>query len=111
MERVKSVDAWIDELSPYETQLLKRNANNHGITMAWLLQQNLPGIEIPSFNGSPLKQVEFVIKFKEILHNHVYLNNSQKLHYLQQHVSGIAKRAILGFSNDKRGYILSLKRL
>ena len=79
--------------------------------MAGLLQQNSPRIEIPTFNGSPLKWVEFVNKFKEIVYNHVYLNNSQKLHYLQQHVSGIAKRAILGFSNDERGYILSLKRL
>ena len=41
--------------------------------MAGLLQQNLPRIEIPTFNGSPLKWVEFVIKFKEIVHNHVYL--------------------------------------
>ena len=79
--------------------------------MAWLLRQNLPRTEISTFNGSPLKWVEFVIIFKEIGHNDVYLKNSQKLHYLQQHVSGIAKRAILGFSNDERGYILSLKRL
>ena len=45
--------------------------------------------------------MEFMIKFKEIVYNHAYLNYSQKLHYLQQHVLGIAKR----------GYILSLKRL
>ena len=51
-----------------------------------------------------------MIKYKEIVHNHVSLNNSQKLHYLQQHVSGIAKRAILDFSNDERGYILFLNR-
>ena len=60
---------------------------------------------------SPLKWVEFVIKLKEIVHNQVYLNNSQKLHYLQHHFLGIAKRAILDFSNDERGYIISLKRL
>ena len=78
--------------------------------MTWLLQQNLQRIEIPTFNGSPLKWAEFVIKSKKILHDHVYLNKSQKLHYLQQHVSGIAKRAILGFFNDEREYILSLKR-
>ena len=111
MERMKSVDDWIDELRPYETQNLSRNATNQDITMAWILQQNLPRMEIPTFNRSPLQWVEFVIKFKEIMHNHVYLNNSQKLHYLKQHVSGLAKRAILGFSNDERGYILSLKRL
>ena len=111
MGRVKSVDAWIDELSPYETQILSRNTTNQDITMAWLLQQNVPHIEMPTFNGSPIKWVEFVIKFKEIVHNHVYLNNTEGLHYLQQHNSGIAKRAILGFLKDKRGYILPLKRL
>ena len=109
--RNKSIDSWIDELNPYETELIDKNTTNQDITMAWLLQQNLPRIEIPIFNGSPLKWVEFVIKFKEIVHNHVYLSNTQKLHYLQQHVSGIAKRAILGFANDERGYVLSLKRL
>ena len=38
--------------------------------MAWLLQQNLPRIEMPTFNQSPLKWVEFVTKFKELLYNH-----------------------------------------
>ena len=79
--------------------------------MTWLLKQNLSRIEIPTFNGSPSKWVEFLIKFKKILVNSVYLSNSQKLHYLQQHVPGIAKRAILGFSNDERRCIPSLKRL
>ena len=64
-----------------------------------------PHIEIPAFKRPSLKWVEFVIKFKEILQSHVYLNNSQKLHYLQQHASGIAKKAILGFFNDERRYI------
>ena len=50
-------------------------------------------------------------KFKDIVHNQSYLNNSQKLHYLQQHVTGEARRAIHGLSTDKRGYVLSLKRL
>ena len=45
------------------------------------------------------------------MHNYVYLNNSQKLHYLQQHVSEIVKRAMLGFFSGERRYILSLKRL
>ena len=64
MERMKSVDDWIDELRPYETQNLSRNATNQDITMAWILQQNLLLIEIPAFNRSPLQWVEFVIKFK-----------------------------------------------
>ena len=63
MERVKSGDAWINELSPYETQNLRRNTTNLDITMAWMLQQNLPRTEIPTF------------KFKDV-HNHLYLNRN-----------------------------------
>ena len=33
------------------------------------------------------------------------------MHYLQQHVTDEARRAIHGLSTDKRGYVLSLKRL
>ena len=46
MERVKSVDAWINE-----TQNLSRNTINQDITMAWLLQQNVLYIEISNFKG------------------------------------------------------------
>ena len=61
MERVKSVDAWISKLSPYEIQNLSRNTTNQYIIIAWLLQQHLPRIEIRTFNRSPLKWVELVI--------------------------------------------------
>ena len=108
MERVKSVDTWIDELSPYETQNLNRTTSIQDITIAW---QKLPCIEIPTFNGSSLKWVKFVIKFKEIVHNDVHLKSLQKLHYLQQNILGIAKRTMLGFSNEEWRYIPSLKRL
>ena len=55
--------------------------------------------------------MEFVTKFKDIIHDQSYPNNSQKLHYLQQHVTGEARRAIHRLSTDKRGYVLSVKRL
>ena len=55
--------------------------------------------------------LEFVPKFKDLFHDQSYLNNSQKLHYLQQHATGEARREIHGLSTDKRGYVLSLKRL
>ena len=55
--------------------------------------------------------MEFLTKFKDIAYDKSYLNNSQKLHYLQQHVTGEARHAIHAMSTNKRGYILSLKRL
>ena len=66
---------------------------------------------IPLFNGSPFTWVEFITKFKDIVHDQSYLNNLQKLCYLQHHVTGEARQAIHGLSTDKRRYVLSLKRL
>ena len=47
----KSVDSWIDELDPCETDNLNIIATSQDLTMAWLLQQDLPRIQIPLFNG------------------------------------------------------------
>ena len=41
-------------------------------------------------------------KFKDIFRDQSYLNNLQKWRYLQQHVTGKAKRSIHGLSTDKR---------
>ena len=78
----KSVDSWIDKLDPCETSNLNTIVASQDLTMAWLMQQNLPSIQKPLFNGSPFTWVEFVTKFKDIAHDQSYLNNSQKLHYL-----------------------------
>ena len=59
----------------------------------------------------PLKWVEFVIKFKELVHGQVYLAVNQRFIFLMQHVEGETKRAIQVFSTNKNGYILALKRL
>ena len=107
----KSVDSWIDKLDPCETSNLNTIVASQDLTMAWLMQQNLPSIQKPLFNGSPFTWVEFVTKFKDIVHDQSYLNNSQKLHYLQQHVTGEVRCAIHGLPTDKRGYNLFLKRL
>ena len=38
----KLVEPWIDELDPCETSNLNTIATSQDLTMAWLLQQNLP---------------------------------------------------------------------
>ena len=81
------------------------------IPMMWLVQQSLPKMEVPKFNGNPMKWVEFVIKFRELIHDQVYLTVNQRFIFLMQHVEGEAKRAIQVFSSNKNGYILVLKRL
>ena len=79
--------------------------------MTWLLQQNLPRIQVPVFDGSPTKWLEFVMKFKNLVQDLQFLTNIQRMTYLLQHLEGEAKRAVQCFSNDKVGYIMALKRL
>ena len=101
LDQDKTVDSWIDELDSCETSNLNTIVPSQDLKMAWLLQQNLPCIQIPLFNGSPFKSVEFVTNVKDIVHDQGYLNNSQKLHYLQQRVTGDSRRATHGLSTNK----------
>ena len=99
-----------------ETQINQTpNPTTHGIapdvTMAWLVQQSLPRATIPTFDGSPLLWVEFITKFRDLVHMQRYLNDTQRSMYLLDHLAGEAKRAVKGYANDSRGYVTSLKRL
>ena len=77
--------------------------------MAWLVQQNLPRTQLPTLDGSPTIWVEFITKFRDIVHNQEYLNDTQRSLHLFQQLSGEAQRAGKGFANDARGYVLSLE--
>ena len=79
--------------------------------MAWLIQQGLPQAELPKFDGSALKWVDFITKFRDLVHNQDYLNDTQRHLYLTQQLIGQAERAVKGFASDSRGYVLSLQRL
>ena len=56
--------------------------------MTWLIQQNLPRIQIPVFDGSPTKWLEFVVKFKDLVHDPQFLTNTQIMTYLLQQLEG-----------------------
>ena len=75
------------------------------------MQQNLPRIQIPVFDGSPIKWLEFVVKFNDLVHDLQFLTNTQRMIYLLQHLVGETKRAVQCFLNDKVEYIVTLKRL
>ena len=75
------------------------------------MQQNIPRMQIPVFDGPPTKWLEFVVKFKDLVHDLQFLTNTQRMTHLLQHLEGEAKRTIQCFSNDKVGYIMALKKL
>ena len=111
--KANDVDGWIDALDAnrVDTPFGTAHGITPDVTMAWLVQQTLPRIQIPDFDGSPLLWVEFVKKFRDMVHTPAYLNDVQRKTYLLQHLKGEAKRAVRGFTNDSKGYVLALKQL
>ena len=110
-EEELSADAWIDQLSVHDRERTVQSTSMDHLSVTWLLQQNLPRIQVPIYDGSPTKWLEFAVKFKDLVHDLQFLTNTQRMTYLLQHLEGEAKRAVQCFSNDKVGYIMALKRL
>ena len=52
------------------------------------------------FNGSPEVWIDFVIHFKEVIHQQPNLTGAQRMAYLLQQVEGEAKRYIHAYSKD-----------
>ena len=81
------------------------------VLMSWSINQYLPKVQIPTFDGAALDWVEFITKFYEVVHRQEYLSDTQRNQLLGQHLKGDAKRAVKGFATDSRGYVMSLKQL
>ena len=107
------VDSWIDELDPSRCSVMPNLTSGVGpdTFMSWMVQQYLPKIELPVFDGAPLDWVDFVIKFRDIVHRQPYLADSQRHQLLQQHLRGEAKSSVRGYINDVCGYVMSLQTL
>ena len=110
---MNEADSWIEMLDVFDTTVITETQplQNIKISMAWLLQQSIPRMQVPIFDGNPLQWVELITNYKEIVHDQAYLTNNQKFIYLMQHVDGEAKRALQVFSTNKGGCILALKRI
>ena len=108
------MDSWIDKLdenaSEDPTTMLAQGLNQQAV-MGWMIQAYLPKIELPIFDGTPLKWVNFIVKFREVVHKQEYLHNSQRNQLLIQHLEDEAERAVRAFANNPKGYVLSLKKL
>ena len=107
---INSVDAWIEHLDAerdisyfphihYDNKFISKLAT----------MQNLPRVKITKFNGSPLDWLNFVVEFREVIHEQPYINGSQRMSYLIQSLSG--ERSVMGLSHDWKGYFSGLKRL
>ena len=73
------VDSWIEQLDPSKGGNPKPSGVNQDFLMTWFIQQHLPKAELPKFGGVPLEWVEFIMKFRDIIHNQYYLTYCQRL--------------------------------
>ena len=73
---------------------------NSEVMMGWMVQQYMPKVELPKFDGSALNWVDFITKFHDVVHQQEYLTDRQKNQMLFQHLQGEAKMAVRGFAND-----------
>ena len=108
------VDSWIDDLdvSKCNTNLdWTKGGISPDMMMSWMVQQYLPQIDPPTFDGSPGDWVDFITKFRDLVHRQEYLNDAQRMRLLLQVLRGEARRAVKGYANDSRGYVLALKKI
>ena len=111
IKECNQVDSWIDELDatkPPSDQTINKLDNS---LATWFVQQGLPRIRIPWFDGTPSHYVDFITSFRDLVHSQDYLSTLQRCIYLHQAVRGEVKRSIQGFRNDFEGYVMALKRI
>ena len=105
------VDSWIDYLDATKPPRNTAEVKMEDSLATWLVQQGLPRIKIPWFDGSPEHYVEFTTSFKDLVHDQNYLSTLQKCVHLHQAVKEEVKRSIQGYRNDHEGYVMALKRI
>jgi hypothetical protein len=88
------------------------NLNDMNLIMARLeLDRDLPKIELPLFDGSPLKWPRFVEQFFIHVHSRCGLTDARRIEILQSHVHGEAKKLIQGLGYSSRNYAQCLQEL
>ena len=75
---VNAVDSWIDTLDGNGVPPAGNQGMDNDIAMAFFIQNSLPRMTIPVFNGSPLVWVEFITKFRDLVHDQPYLSILRK---------------------------------
>ena len=103
-----NVDSWIDELDENHVEdpsEMLSEGMNHQAMMGWMIQQYLPNMKLPHFDGSPIDWVPFIVKFRDVVHRQKYLFNEQRSYLLMQHLKCEPERAIRSYVNDPSGYV------
>ena len=80
---LNEVDSWIDVLNAHDLSKTHESpaTASSDIPVMWLVQQSLPRMEVPNFNGNAMKWIEFVIKFKKLVLDQAYLTVNRRSYF------------------------------
>ena len=108
------MDSWIDDLDENAVEdhtVMMAGGMNAQAMMSWMIQQYLPKVKLPYFDGKPADWVNFIVRFRDVVHRQVHLLDVQRNTLLLGQLKGEAERAVRGYVNDPKGYAKGLKKL
>ena len=73
--------------------------------------KDIPNIRFPKYDGSPLTYVEFVERFKLLIHDKPHLSDDVRMAQLKAHLVGKAERVISGLGSSGSMYATVLKTI
>ena len=101
-------DAWIDELDDFSSSQQRQGTTYHGFGFS-PLERSLPKFELGKFDGAAHDWPDWIGRFKSVVHDQTFLNNNQRLAYLQNAVTRAAKTEIQYLREDGASYSLALR--
>ena len=102
--------AWIDQLDEFHVTSRPQLTAHHHYSFS-AMEPSLPKFDLGKFDGSPLDWPLWIGRFKSIAHDQPFLNDSQRLAYLQNTITGAAQSEIQFLGEDGANYILALRML
>ena len=103
-------DPWIDQLDEYSVTSQPQLSTQYHCSFS-AMEHSLPKFDLRKFDGSPLHWPLWNGRFKSIVHDQPFLNDSQRLAYLQNTVTGAAEAEIQFLGEDGANYILAPRML
>ena len=103
-------DAWIDQLDEYSVTSPPQLTTHYHCSFS-AMERSLPKFDLGKFDGSPLHWPLWIGRFKSIVHDKPFLNDGQRLAYLQNTVTDAAESEIQFLGEDGANYILALRML
>ena len=98
----QSFDSWIDNLVEFKETILPTEVSKMSITQALYkleASKDVPSIKMIKYDGDPLGYIEFIERFKLLIHDKPHLSDDIRMAQLKMHVTGKAERTISGLGS------------